>query len=110
MQTNCVYRDERYWCFADVVPYASPLFPNSYNTSTHLFSANARDMAFRYEHEVGRHRGPQPAHQAIACPAFSRCTSRRRTPPHTLACRSSSAALTTLARCKPQQGDGKGGG
>lgn len=51
-QTNCVFHDGRYWCFADLVPFASKLFPNTYNTSTHLFSASAVDLIFAYEHEV----------------------------------------------------------
>ena len=51
-QTNCVFLEARYWCFADVVPYSNPHYPNTYNTSTHLFSASASDMIFHYEHEV----------------------------------------------------------
>lgn len=45
-QTNCVYLAQRYWCYADVVPFASKLYPNTYNTSTHLFSASENDLVF----------------------------------------------------------------
>ena len=51
-QTNCVFLEQRFWCYADVVPFASKLYPNTYNTSTHLFSASVDDLIFTYEHEV----------------------------------------------------------
>ena len=51
-QTNCVYLENRFWCYADVVPFSSEFYPNTYNTSTHLFSASASDLIFTYEHEV----------------------------------------------------------
>jgi hypothetical protein len=51
-QTNCVFLERRFWCYADVVPFASKLYPNTYNTSTHLFSASVDDLVFTYEHEV----------------------------------------------------------
>jgi hypothetical protein len=48
-QTNCVHADQRHWCYADIVPYDAAGYPNTYNTSIHLFSSPDPLGPWRYE-------------------------------------------------------------
>jgi hypothetical protein len=53
-QTNCILADGRFWCYADLIWRSNPYYPNTYNTTIHLFSAAADAPLgpWQYESEV----------------------------------------------------------